>query len=100
MARIRSFWGWGYEDKFPDDDARRALSTRMGAVFGKAPELRPLPSLDAVRLPEPKRLTSLRSSAFANEKESRSCPTAEVRASSAASNAGQEVGIEGPHAST
>ncbi|HVJ92357.1 MAG TPA: hypothetical protein VM580_21300, partial [Labilithrix sp.] len=54
MARIRSFWGWGYEDKFPDDDARRALSTRMGAVFGKAPELRPLPSLDAVRLPEPR----------------------------------------------
>ncbi|HVH45273.1 MAG TPA: FAD-binding oxidoreductase, partial [Labilithrix sp.] len=54
MARLRSFWGWGYEDKFPDDDARVALAHRIGAVFGKEPRLRQPPSLDALTLPEPR----------------------------------------------
>lgn len=54
MSRRRSYWAWGYEDKFPRDDARTALAARLGAVFGNAPELRPLPSLDAVALPEPR----------------------------------------------
>lgn len=54
MTRIRSFWGWGYEDKFPNDDARRALAKRLGAFFGTEPALRPLPSLDAVKLPAPR----------------------------------------------
>lgn len=52
--RVRSFWGWGYEDKFPNDDARRALASRLAALFGRAPELRPLPSIDAVKLPAPR----------------------------------------------
>ena len=54
MARVRSFWAWGYEDKFPKDDARKALAGRIGAVFGAEPQLRPLPSLEALRLPEPR----------------------------------------------
>lgn len=54
MARVRSYWGWGYEDKFPRDDARKAVAERLGAVFGKTPSLRPLPSLETVSLPEPR----------------------------------------------
>lgn len=54
MARVRSFWAWGYEDTFPNDDAREALAERFGAFFGARPERRPLPSLDAVKLAEPR----------------------------------------------
>ena len=54
MSRIRSYWGWGYEDKFPSDDTRKAVAARLGAVFGKTPTLRPPPSLDAVTLAEPR----------------------------------------------
>jgi alkyldihydroxyacetonephosphate synthase len=54
MARLRSFWGWGYEDKFPNADARAALAKRLGAVFGSAPEPRDPPSIDALKLPEPR----------------------------------------------
>lgn len=54
MSRLRSYWGWGYEDKFPPDDARKALAARLGAVFGKTPELRPAPSLESVAMPEPR----------------------------------------------
>jgi alkyldihydroxyacetonephosphate synthase len=54
MARVRSYWGWGYEDKFPRDDARKAVAERLGAVFGKTPSIRPLPSLETVNLPEPR----------------------------------------------
>jgi alkyldihydroxyacetonephosphate synthase len=54
MTRVRSFWGWGYEDGLPGDEARRALAARVGGLFGAAPELRPLPSLSAARLPEPR----------------------------------------------
>ena len=54
MAQTRSYWGWGYEDKFPGDDARLALAKRLGAVFGKAPALQAVPSLDTAQLPEPR----------------------------------------------
>jgi alkyldihydroxyacetonephosphate synthase len=54
MAPRRSFWGWGYEDKFPDDDVRRALAARIGAAFGAAPPLRPLPDVGQIALPEPR----------------------------------------------
>src|SRR5258708_7441555 len=53
-SRVRSFWGWGFEDKFPNDDVRRALAGRFGAVFGTTPELSPLPSIDSIELPEPR----------------------------------------------
>src|SRR4051812_7758590 len=54
MDRLRSYWGWGYDDKFPPDGARKAIAGRLGAVFGKAPELHPPPSLDAATMPEPR----------------------------------------------
>ena len=54
MAQTRSYWGWGYEDRFPSDGARLALAKRLGALFGTAPALQPAPSLDAVTLPEPR----------------------------------------------
>lgn len=50
----RSFWGWGYEEKFPNIEARTALARRIGAAFGAEPGLREPPSLDAIRLPEPR----------------------------------------------
>ena len=54
MSRLRSFWGWGYEDKFPNDDIRRSLAKRLGSVFGTEPALRPLPTLEHVKLPDPR----------------------------------------------
>jgi alkyldihydroxyacetonephosphate synthase len=35
--RERNFWGWGYVDRFPDEDARRALGAQIGALFGGRP---------------------------------------------------------------
>lgn len=32
--RERSFWGWGWADKFPDEDARRAVAMQIGALLG------------------------------------------------------------------
>ena len=54
MSRRRSYWGWGYEDKFPSDDARKALAARLGAVFGKTPEQQPIPALESVKMAEPR----------------------------------------------
>ncbi len=51
MPRQRSFWAWGYEDKLPGEDARRALAARLGGLFGTTPELRPYPSADAITVP-------------------------------------------------
>jgi alkyldihydroxyacetonephosphate synthase len=54
MPRVRSFWGWGYEDKFPDEAARLSLARRFGAVFGEEPRSKPLPSFDDIKLPDPR----------------------------------------------
>jgi alkyldihydroxyacetonephosphate synthase len=52
MSRERSFWGWGWADKLPDEDMRRAMAARVAGFFGQAPlELRQIPSLDDVALP-------------------------------------------------
>jgi alkyldihydroxyacetonephosphate synthase len=54
MPRARSFWGWGWEDKLPDVDMRKAMAVRVGSLFGEgsvASELRALPSIDDVSLP-------------------------------------------------
>ncbi|MBI2388325.1 MAG: FAD-binding oxidoreductase [Deltaproteobacteria bacterium] len=51
-ARAQSFWGWGWADKFPDDDARKGLlafaETTLGFT-GLSP--RALPVLEAVEVP-------------------------------------------------
>jgi alkyldihydroxyacetonephosphate synthase len=54
MTRVRSFWGWGFDDKFPNDDVRTSLAKRLGAVFGADPKLRSVPTLDTVKLPDPR----------------------------------------------
>jgi len=51
---MRSHWAWGYEDKFPSDDTRRAMARRFAAAFGQAPDILPLPSLEAAKIPEPR----------------------------------------------
>src|SRR4051812_26833454 len=53
MARVRSFWAWGYEDRLPHDDARKALASRAAGVLGSDPTLRPYPTTDALKPPEP-----------------------------------------------
>jgi alkyldihydroxyacetonephosphate synthase len=40
--RERSFWSWGFRDRFPDDDARRALAAQVGAIL-QVDDLEPLP---------------------------------------------------------
>jgi alkyldihydroxyacetonephosphate synthase len=53
--RTRSFWAWGYEDKLPTEDARRALGQQLGALLGVEPLVpRPLPQIDSVVLPAPR----------------------------------------------
>lgn len=54
MGRLRSFWGWGYEEKFPNEGKRKALAARLGAFFGEAPELRAPPSIDAITVAAPR----------------------------------------------
>ncbi|HUP00566.1 MAG TPA: FAD-binding oxidoreductase [Gemmatimonadota bacterium] len=55
MSRERSFWGWGWADKFPDDAGRKGLGDMAAAFLGGAPfEVRPAPSLAGVRIPAPK----------------------------------------------
>ncbi|HEY8087305.1 MAG TPA: FAD-binding oxidoreductase, partial [Polyangiaceae bacterium] len=54
MSRERSLWAWGWADRFPDDDARRALARQAAAGLGiPEPSLRPPPTLATIRMPEP-----------------------------------------------
>ena len=54
MNRVRSFWGWGFDDKLPDDEASQKLAKRIGAVFGTTPTIGKPPEIDAITLPEPR----------------------------------------------
>jgi alkyldihydroxyacetonephosphate synthase len=53
--RARSIWGWGWADRFPDEDARRDLVEKAGALLA-FPNLAllPLPALDRIVLPPPR----------------------------------------------
>jgi alkyldihydroxyacetonephosphate synthase len=54
-TRKRSFWGWGWEDKFPDATARKALGTQAGAMLGFAPaRCDEPPSLESIALRKPR----------------------------------------------
>jgi len=51
----RSHWGWGDEDRFPDDAARASLRQQLSGVFGwELPDPLPYPSLDDAHLPTPR----------------------------------------------
>lgn len=53
--RARSLWGWGYSDKFPGEEARRALGEQVSMMLGGGElTLRPEPRLEDLRLPEPR----------------------------------------------
>ena len=54
MSRVRSFWHWGYEEKFPNDDARAKLGKRLERVFGKAPVAQASPDLEKIKIAEPR----------------------------------------------
>src|SRR2546430_23006 len=57
-ARELSFWGWGWADKFPDDDTRAGLAASVASMLGfsgLAP--RPVPRLADVVL-HPSRLVA------------------------------------------
>jgi len=53
--RALSFWGWGFADKFPDEDTRKGLVSFAESTLGfsgLAP--RPLPDLAAIAVPRPR----------------------------------------------
>ncbi|MEW5852178.1 MAG: FAD-binding oxidoreductase [Myxococcota bacterium] len=54
-TRERSFWGWGWADKFPDEETRRAMGGHARALLGVG-ELtpRPPPTLESITLPSPR----------------------------------------------
>lgn len=53
--RELSFWGWGYADRFPDEEARKTLGEGVVAMLGfDACELEPVPRLEDLRLPAPR----------------------------------------------
>ncbi|MFP4599905.1 MAG: FAD-binding oxidoreductase [Persicimonas sp.] len=55
MARQRSFWGWGWADKFPDDEGRKNLGAQVSGMLGfEELELLDPPSLDDVELRSPR----------------------------------------------
>ena len=56
--RRRSFWGWGWEDKFPDDDGRRNLA-QLAAMFLGVTDIKlgPVPTDADLSLP-PGRLSA------------------------------------------
>jgi alkyldihydroxyacetonephosphate synthase len=50
----RSLWGWGWEERFPDEDARRAIAAQVAAVLAVPPPApRAPPTIDTIRVPEP-----------------------------------------------
>jgi alkyldihydroxyacetonephosphate synthase len=52
-AREKSFWAWGYADRFPTDDLRAGFAAHVAGLLGVAPQSpMPLPSIDAVAIPE------------------------------------------------
>lgn len=48
----KSFWGWGYAEKFPDSETRRELANRLETELGFPPlTLREPPSIESCNLP-------------------------------------------------
>ena len=55
MMRERSLWAWGYADKFPDDEARRALAENLKAALGFGNlALQKLPDSTSLQISEPR----------------------------------------------
>src|SRR5277367_5624200 len=57
MSRERSLWAWGWADRFPGDDARRALAQQVAGALGiPEPALRAPPVLASIRMPDSRAL--------------------------------------------
>jgi alkyldihydroxyacetonephosphate synthase len=55
MARIRKFWGWGWEGAGPDEAQSVGIARTLEKRFGAGPlELRPEPRLEDLSLPAPR----------------------------------------------
>jgi alkyldihydroxyacetonephosphate synthase len=55
MTLTPSFWGWGYEERFPDEAALAALAERVAALLGvRPPSPRPRPRLEDASVPSPR----------------------------------------------
>src|SRR5688500_12262423 len=53
--RKLSFWGWGFADKFPDDEARKTFGDGVRAMLGfDELTLHPAPRLADLELPPPR----------------------------------------------
>jgi len=51
--RERSFWGWGWADKFPGREERKGFGQQVGAMLGfEGLETEEPPTLESVRVPE------------------------------------------------
>ncbi len=51
---VKSFWAWGYEERFPDAARLEGLAAQARALLGEdALHPRPPPSFDAIQLPAP-----------------------------------------------
>ena len=49
-----SFWGWGYEKRFPEEGVRKGIAQMIAQrLGGPEPALRPIPSVDSVSVPAP-----------------------------------------------
>ncbi len=66
MSRAKSFWAWGYEDRFVTDDVRDKLRARLSAVLGVDVAKKPLPSFDATRVRPPRRDAPTEIAGFSN----------------------------------
>ncbi len=55
MSRAKSFWAWGYEDRFVTDDVRDKVRARLSGVLGVDVQKQALPSFDATRVRSPRR---------------------------------------------
>ncbi|MFT4571531.1 MAG: alkyldihydroxyacetonephosphate synthase [Hyphomicrobiaceae bacterium] len=54
-TRRRKFWGWGWEDEFPEAEQRRKIAELLGARFEvPIPEEQPIPTLASINLPKPR----------------------------------------------
>jgi alkyldihydroxyacetonephosphate synthase len=53
--RALSFWGWGYESRFPDDATRAGIAAHVARTLGiEPPTPLPLPNIDSIELPAPR----------------------------------------------
>ena len=52
--REKSLWGWGWADRFPDEETRKGIAAQVGALLGlEVGPPRIAPTLESIRMSEP-----------------------------------------------